>query len=310
MKILIVGYYTEDTVSRIREVFPREWEVTAVRPREEKDHIQNADILIPEHIKVDEELLGRAARLKLVQTGAGYDNVDIEACTRHGVKAANAAGVNADAVAEHTFAMILGYYKNLPFLDAFMKQRRDEKQLYYNGAELKGRTIGIIGLGAIGRRVAAYCDSMGIRVLGYDPFVKECADYITLSSLEELLKASDIITVHVYLNEETRHMFSRETFEKMKNTALLVNTARGGIVCQEDLIEALKTGQIGGACLDVFEEEPLPVESELRDLPNVILTPHTAGMPDGLKFHKTRYEFFRRNIEAVMEGKEVESKLN
>lgn len=310
MKVLIVGYYTEDTVSRIREVFPREWEVTAVQPGEEKDHIQDTDILIPEHIKVDEELLGRAGRLKLVQTGAGYDNVDIEACTRHGVKAANAAGVNADAVAEHTFAMILGYYKNLPFLDTFMKQRRDEKLLYYNGAELKGRTIGIIGLGAIGRRVAAYCNAMGIHVLGYDPFVKECADYITLSSLEELLKTSDIITVHVYLNEETRHMFSRETFEKMKNTALLVNTARGGIVCQEDLIEALKTGQIGGAYLDVFEEEPLPVESELRDLPNVILTPHTAGMPDGLKFHKTRYEFFRRNIEAVMEGKEVESKLN
>ena len=310
MKVLIVGYYTEDTVSRIREVFPREWEVTAVQPGEEKDHIQDTDILIPEHIKVDEELLGRAARLKLVQTGAGYDNVDIEACTRHGVRAANAAGVNADAVAEHTFAMILGYYKNLPFLDTFMKQRRDEKLLYYNGAELKGRTIGIIGLGAIGRRVAAYCNAMGIHVLGYDPFVKECADYITLSSLEELLKTSDIITVHVYLNEETRHMFSRETFEKMKNTALLVNTARGGIVCQEDLIEALKTGQIGGACLDVFEEEPLPVESELRDLPNVILMPHTAGMPEGLKFHKTRYEFFRRNIEAVMEGKEVESKLN
>lgn len=310
MKVLIVGYYTEDTISRIREVFPGEWEVTAVQPGEEKDHIQDTDILIPEHIKVDEELLGRAGRLKLVQTGAGYDNVDIEACTRHGVRAANAAGVNADAVAEHTFAMILGYYKNLPFLDTFMKQRRDEKLLYYNGAELKGRTIGIIGLGAIGRRVAAYCNAMGIHVLGYDPFVKECADYITLSSLEELLKTSDIITVHVYLNEETRHMFSRETFEKMKNTALLVNTARGGIVCQEDLIEALKTGQIGGACLDVFEEEPLPVESELRDLPNVILTPHTAGMPDGLKFHKTRYEFFRRNIEAVMEGKEVESKLN
>ena len=310
MKVLIVGYYTEDTVSRIREVFPREWEVTAVQPGEEKDHIQDTDILIPEHIKVDEELLGRAARLKLVQTGAGYDNVDIEACTRHGVRAANAAGGNADAGAEHTFAMILGDYKNLPFLDTFMKQRRDEKLLYYNGAELKGRTIGIIGLGAIGRRVAAYCNAMGIHVLGYDPFVKECADYITLSSLEELLKTSDIITVHVYLNEETRHMFSRETFEKMKNTALLVNTARGGIVCQEDLIEALKTGQIGGACLDVFEEEPLPVESELRDLPNVILTPHTAGMPEGLKFHKTRYEFFRRNIEAVMEGKEVESKLN
>ncbi len=270
----------------------------------------DADVLIPEHIQVNEALLEKASKLKLVQTGAGYDNVDIEACTRHGVKAANAAGVDADAVAEHTFAMILGYYKNLPFLDAFMKQGEDEKQLYYNGAELRGKTIGIIGLGAIGKRVAAYCSAMGIHVLGYDPFVKECAEYVRPVKLEELIRESDIITVHVYLNDETRHMFRKESFKKMKDTALLVNTARGGIICQPDLIEALKTGQIGGACLDVFEEEPLPLDSELRKLPNVILTPHTAGMPDGLKFHKTRYEFFRRNIEAVMAGKEVKSKLN
>lgn len=310
MNILIVGYYTEDTVSRIRDVFPKDWEIRAVQPGEEGNHIGDADVLIPEHIQVNEALLQKAGRLKLVQTGAGYDNVDIEACTEHGVKAANAAGVNADAVAEHTFAMILGYYKNLPFLDAFMKQGKDEKQLYYNGAELRGKTIGIIGLGAIGRRVAAYCNAMGIHVLGYDPFVKECADYIRLVEMEELLRESDIITVHVYLNDETRHMFRKETFGKMKDGALLVNTARGGIICQPDLIEALKTGMIGGACLDVFEEEPLPLDSELRKLPNVILTPHTAGMPDGLKFHKTRYEFFRKNIEAVMAGEEVQSALN
>ena len=158
-----------------------------------------------------------------------------------------------------------------------MKQGKDEKQLYYNGAELRGKTIGIIGLGAIGRRVAAYCHAMGIHVLGYDPFVKECAEYVRLVEMEELLRESDIITVHVYLNEETRHMFRKETFGKMKDGVLLVNTARGGIICQPDLIEALKTGMVGGACLDVFEEEPLPLGSELRKLPNVILTPHTAG---------------------------------
>lgn len=310
MKILIVGYYTQETISRIREIFPKDWEITVVRPGEEGDYVQEADVLIPEHIQVDETLLGKTSRLKLVQTGAGYDNVDIAACTKHRVKAANAAGVNADAVAEHTFAMILGYFKNLPFLDAFMKQGKDEKQLSYHGAELRGKTIGIIGLGAIGRRVAAYCHAMGIRVLGYDPFVREHADYVTLTELDELLEKADIVTVHVYLNDETRHMFSKETFQKMKNTALLVNTARGGIICQPDLVEALKTGKIGGACLDVFEEEPLPLESELRKLSNVILTPHTAGMPDGLKFHKTRYEFFRKNIEAVMAGEEVKSALN
>ena len=243
MKILIVGYYTEDTVSRIRDVFPKDWEIRAVQPGEEGNHIGDADVLIPEHIQVNEALLQKAGRLKLVQTGAGYDNVDIEACTEHGVKAANTAGVNADAVAD---------YKNLPFLDTFMKQGKDEKQLYYNGAELRGKTIGIIGLGAIGRRVAAYCHAMGIHVLGYDPFVKECAEYVRLVEMEELSRESDIITVHVYLNEETRHMFRKETFGKMKDGALLVNTARGGIICQPDLIEALKTGMIGGACLDVF----------------------------------------------------------
>lgn len=310
MKVLIVGYYTEDTVEKIRNVFPDEWNVVAVFPGEEEREILDADILIPEHIPVNETLLKQAAKLKLVQTGAGFDNVDIEACTKYGVQAANAAGVNATAVAEHTFAMILGYYKNIPFLDSFMKQGKDEKQLYYNGAELDGKTIGIIGLGAIGRKVASYCHAMGIKILGYDPYVKECADYIHLVKLEELLKESDIITVHVYLNDETRHMFACDTFEKMKKTAVLVNTARGGIICQQDLIEALKKGEIGGACLDVFEEEPLPADSELRKLSNVILTPHTAGMPDGLKFHKTRYEFFRKNIEAVLEGGTVQSALN
>ena len=149
-----------------------------------------------------------------------------------------------------------------------------------------------------------------MEVLGYDPFVKECPDYIEQVSLDVLLERTDIVSAHVYLNDETRHMFSKEAFAKMKTDALLVNTARGGLVCQEELIRALKAGEIGGACLDVIEEEPLPQDSELRSLSNVILTPHTAGMPDGLKFHRERYEFFRRNIEAVLEGRAVKSALN
>lgn len=310
MKILTVGYYTEDTVRRIKQVFPKEWELVVVRPGEEAEWISDAEVLIPEHIRVNEELLEKAPKLKLVQTGAGYDNVDIDACTRFGVKAANAAGVNATAVAEHAFAMILDYYKNISYLDTFMKQGEDEKQLYYNGAELAGKTIGILGLGAIGKKLAGYCHAMGMEILGYDLLDTGCEEYVKRVSREELLKAADIVSIHICLNESTKHMFDKSVFEIMKEDALLVNTARGGIICQEDLIWALKTGEIGGACLDVFEQEPLPLDSELRNLPNVILTPHTAGMPDGLKFHKARYMFFKENIERVMESRDVQSALN
>lgn len=310
MKILTVGYYTEDTVKRIKQVFPENWELVVVRPGEEAEWISDADVLIPEHIQVNEELLKKAPKLKLVQTGAGYDNVDINACTRFGVKAANAAGVNAAAVAEHAFAMMLDYYKNISYLDNFMKQGGDEKQLYYNGAEMSGKTIGILGLGAIGKKLAGYCHAMGMEILGYDLFDTGCEAYVKRVSKEELLKASDVVSIHIYLNESTKHMFNRSVFEIMKKEALLVNTARGGIICQDDLIWALKTGEIGGACLDVFEQEPLPSDSELRNLTNVILTPHTAGMPDGLKFHKTRYMFFKENIERVMENRDVQSALN
>lgn len=310
MKVLLVGYYTEDTVSRIKNIFPKDWDVLAVCPGEEGDYMEETDILIPEHIKVDETLLSRAPKLKLLQTGAGYDNVDLMACTNYGVKVANAAGVNAVAVAEHAFAMILDYYKNISFLDNFMKQKEDERKLYYNGGEMTGKVIGIIGLGAIGKKLAAYCHAMDMEVLGYDLFDTGCESYVKVVSLEEIIEKADIISVHVCLTGDTRGMFHKEVFQKMKKTALLVNTARGGIICETDLIEALKTGEIEGACLDVFEQEPLPISSELRNLKNVILTPHTAGMPDGLKFHKTRYLFFKENIERIMDGREVMSGLN
>ncbi|MBP2638668.1 MAG: Phosphoglycerate dehydrogenase, partial [Firmicutes bacterium] len=122
MKILIVGYFTETSKSNIARHFPEEWDIVIVPPGKEMlHHIEDCQVIIPEHIKVDRSLLSTAKKLKLVQTGAGFDNVDIDACTQHGIWAANAAGVNAQAVAEHVMALILSYYKNIPFLDAFMK---------------------------------------------------------------------------------------------------------------------------------------------------------------------------------------------
>ncbi len=312
MKILIVGYFTETSKSNIVRHFPEDWDIVIVQPGKEMlHHIEDCQVLIPEHIKVDRSLLSIAKKLKLVQTGAGFDNVDIDACTQYGIWAANAAGVNAQAVSEHVMALILSYYKNIPFLDAFMKNKIAENELQYTGSELKGKTIGIIGFGAIGKKVAEFCSVFDMNVLVYarNPVVQPDS-FVEMTDFDTLVGASDIVSVHVALNQQTKQLINKEVFKKMKNTALFINTARGGIVNERDLIDALKNKDISGACLDVFESEPLPIDSELRNLRNVILTPHTAGLPDGLKFHKKRYDFFVNNIKRVENGEEPVSKLN
>lgn len=133
---------------------------------------------------------------------------------------------------------------------------------------------------------------------------------VRMTDFDTLISTSDIISVHVSLNEQTKQLINKAVLANMKNSALFINTARGGIVNQPDLIEALKNGELSGACLDVYESEPLPLDSELRNLSNVILTPHTAGMPDARKFHRKRYDFFIDNIKRVANGEVPESKLN
>lgn len=312
MKILMVGYFTENSKLNILRQFPEDWDIVIVPPGKEMlRHIEDCQVIIPEHIKVDRNLLSIAKNLKLVQTGAGYDNVDIAACTELGIWAANAAGVNAQAVAEHVMALILSYYKNIPFLDTFMKNNLDENQLEYTGSELKGKTIGIIGFGAIGKKVSEFCRVFDMNVLAYARNSSvQSNGFVKMTDFDNLVSSSDIVTIHASLNAQTKHLINKDVFKKMKNSALFINTARGGIVNEKDLTDALKNRDISGACLDVFESEPLPADSELRNLSNVILTPHTAGMPDGLKFHKKRYDFFVNNIKRVENGEEPENKLN
>ncbi|WP_199884036.1 NAD(P)-dependent oxidoreductase [Anaerosinus massiliensis] len=288
MKILIVGIFTETSKINIARHFPKDWDIVIVPPGKEMlHHIEDCHVIIPEHIKVDSSLLASAKNLKLVQTGAGFDNVDIDACTQLGIWVANAAGVNAQAVAEHVMALILSYYKNIPFLDSFMKNKMDENQLDYTGSELKGKTIGIIGLGAVGKKVAEFCRAFDMNVVAYTRnTVVQSDGFVQMTDFDNLVSTSDIVSVHISLNQQTKQLINKSVFKKMKNTALFINTARGGIVNERDLIDALKNRGISGACLDVFESEPLEIGSELRKLSNVILTPHTAGMPAGFKFHK------------------------
>lgn len=154
MKIAIIGSFPHAAKEQIINRFPEAWEVRILHPYEAAEgELRDADVLIPEHIKINAALLEKAPRLKLIQTGAGYDNVNLEDCTRYGVQVCNAAGVNANAVAEHVMAFILCWYKNITYLDSFLKAHRDEGELQYKGAELSEKTIGIIGLGNVGKRL-------------------------------------------------------------------------------------------------------------------------------------------------------------
>ena len=309
MKVVITGFFPETAKDRIRGSFPRSWDVKIVLPDEAEQELTDADVLIPEHIRIDEGILQKAPKLKLVQTGAGYDNVDVNACTRHGVQVCNAAGVNANAVAEHVMALILCWYKNILKLDKFLKADSDEGELNYFGAELSDKTIGLVGFGHVGKKVAEYGNAFHMKVLVYSHRPTDAAG-TEQRDLDSLLRDSDIVSLHVPLNESTRHMINADVFSKMKSDAVLVNTSRGGVIDEPQLLQALEKGLIGGACLDVFEEEPLRRDHPFRRMENVIVTPHTAGLPDGVKYHKKRYAFFVKNIERVMKGETPECRIN
>ena len=309
MKVVITGFFPEIAKDRIRGSFPRAWDVKIVLPDEAEQELTDADVLIPEHIRIDEGILQKAPKLKLVQTGAGYDNVDVNACTRHGVQVCNAAGVNANAVAEHVMALILCWYKNILKLDKFLKADSDEGELNYFGAELTDKTIGLVGFGHVGKKVAEYGNAFHMKVLVYSHRPTDAAG-TEQRDLDSLLRDSDIVSLHVPLNESTRHMINADVFSKMKSDAVLVNTSRGGVIDEPQLLQALEKGLIGGACLDVFEEEPLRRDHPFRRMENVIVTPHTAGLPDGVKYHKKRYAFFVKNIERVMKGETPECRIN
>ena len=309
MKVVITGFFPDAAKDRILESFPSAWTVRIVMPDEAEQELTDADVLIPEHILINDEILQKAPKLKLVQTGAGYDNVDLCACTMHGVQVCNAAGVNANAVAEHVMAFILCWYKNIVKLDRFLKMDSDEGGLSYCGAELTEKTIGLVGFGHVGKKVAEYCNAFHMNVLVCSRKPTGAAG-IEQRDLDSLVRDSDIVSLHVSLNESTRHMINADVLAKMKADAVLINTSRGGVIDEPQLLHALEKGLIGGACLDVFEDEPLRPDHPFRSLENVILTPHTAGLPDGVKYHRKRYEFFVRNIERVMNNEIPDCRIN
>ncbi|MEK6777088.1 MAG: phosphoglycerate dehydrogenase [bacterium] len=236
-------------------------------------------LVIRSATKVTEDLLQKAGRLKVVgRAGSGLDNVDIAAASRKGVVVMNTPGGNTVTTAEHTLAMIMAMCRNIPEATASLKNNKWEKKKF-TGIELYGKTLGIIGLGNIGKNIAQRARALGMNVIGYDPYMTEEMAHslgVGLVSLDELYAQSDIITVHTPLSPETKYLINAETISRMKNGVRLVNCARGGIIKEADLLEALKSGKVAGAALDVFENEP-PLGNPLLQLENVVVTPHLGA---------------------------------
>ncbi|MDW8222575.1 MAG: phosphoglycerate dehydrogenase [Gemmatales bacterium] len=212
----------------------------------------------------------------IARSGVGYDSVDVEAATRHGVAVTITPGTNHDAVAEHAFALLLALAKDVVRQHQWTVQGGWSRQ---PTVPVRGQTLGIVGLGRIGKAMALRGLAFGMKVLATEKapdwdFIRQHG--IELVSLEELLRRSDFVSLHAPYTPETRYLIRAETIRLMKPTAFLINTARGGLVCERDLLEALEKGQIRGAGLDVFEKEP-PGDNPLFRLPNVIVSPHLAG---------------------------------
>ena len=279
MKIVIAEKISAAAVGQLQEPG---WTVLTTDQLNGKlsEHLESADALIVRSaVQANAALLSHAKKLRVIgRAGVGVDNIDLDAATRQGIAVMNTPGANAVAVAEQTLGMMLAMARHLCRADALMHAGRWEKKSL-QGTELRGKTLGIAGLGRIGMEVARRARAFGMEIVGHDPFVsvgvaKEQG--IRLVSLDELYADADYITLHVGLTPQTSGMINEASLKKMKKGVRLVNCARGELVHEADLVQALKQGHIAAVALDVFNEEPLK-NSLLQMMENVILTPHIGG---------------------------------
>ena len=280
MKIALAGPYPAKTLERFQELLPAH-EILPVATQEEYDALTDVECVIVRVLKTPEAVLANKPNLKaVIRWGAGYDSVDIQAAGKRGILVINTPGVNAYAVAELALGMMivlnrkaLGYWHNV--------QEGNWDRGAFTSLSLNHKTVGIVGGGNIGRRVAALAQALGAQVLYYDAFrmapEREQELHMTYVPLDELVERADLISLHVPLLDSTRHIIGAEQLSRMKPTACLINTARGGLVDDASLLQALQEGRLAGAGLDCVEEEDSPATQGLLTAPNVLVTPHIGG---------------------------------
>ena len=237
-------------------------------------------LIVRSETKITRKVIEAAPQLRVVgRAGVGVDNVDVEAATQRGVVVMNTPSGNTISTAELTFSMIMALARNIPQAHMSMKNAKWERK-QFQGVELNQKVLGILGMGRIGSEVARRAVVFGMRVLAYDPYLalsRAKALQVELAELDELFAQADFVTVHMPMSDETRGMINAAAFARMKDGVRIINCARGGIVVERDLCAAIQSGKVGGAALDVYENEPVPADFPLRELPEVIMTPHLGA---------------------------------
>lgn len=248
------------------------------------EKIADADIVVCNKTQLDEHTLRLAKNLKYIGLFAtGYNNIDIDYCAEHNIAVCNAGSYSTNAVAQHTFALILEHYNNTAKYNQFVqdgkwKRSKTFSPFVYPLSELADKTLGIVGLGSIGQAVAKIANAFEMNVIAYNRSAKDIEN-VKPVSFDELLSVSDIVSVHCPLNSESENMFNKNTFDKMKKNALFVNTARGGVMVEQDLFDALESEHLGGAAIDTLAVEPMEEDCILMNAKNCIITPHIAWAP-------------------------------
>jgi phosphoglycerate dehydrogenase-like enzyme len=309
-KVLFLTSLSAEIVPLLTQYAPAGFEVDVQPPTlpeaKQQALLAEADFLILFPSRIAEPALRAGRKLRLIQlVSVGFDSMNLPLCRELGIPVANNGGTNSIDVAEHTLALILAAYRRLTAFDRHVRADRwralDSGLTTYT---IQGKTVGIVGLGQIGQRVAGLLRPFGAELLYYDPYPpaaeRERELGVRRASLEELLQQSDIVTLHVPLFPETRGLIGQRELAMMKPTALLVNTCRGPVVDEAALTEALRTGQIMGAALDVLEKEPPDPANPLLTLENVLFTPHTAGVT--YDTWPRRGEFIFQNLQRVWAG--------
>ena len=240
--------------------------------------IPEADaLIIRSSTKADAELLAAASKLKVIaRAGVGVDNVDLDEATRRGIVVMNTPDGNTISTAEHAFGLMLALARHIPQAhQSLLEGRWDRKK--YQGVELRGKTLGIVGLGRIGRAIATRANAFGMRVIASDPYVSDGGDSVEMVPLDVLFAQADFITLHAVITDETRHLINAASLAKMKRGVRIINAARGPLVEEKALADAIQSGQVAGAAVDVYGEEPPPANHPLIGLAGVVHTPHLAA---------------------------------
>lgn len=282
------------------------WDIVVADPKTYSQHLSDADaLLVRSAVKVNHDVLSKAPKLRVIgRAGVGVDNVDLKAATAAGVLVMNTPGGNAVSVAEHTLGLMLAMARSIPQANASTKGGKWEKKKFL-GTELRGKTLGVMGLGSIGREVVKRARAFEMRIVATDPFVssQSAADLgITLVSREELYAQSDYITMHVALTTETQGMLNDTTFAQMKKGVKIVNCARGELMDGDALRRAIESGHVGGAALDVFQTEPPAAGEPLLALDSVLATPHIGGSTEeaqeivGVRIVEQVVEYLQRGV--------------